>query len=262
MQKSFSFNNSEIFYSVSGTGKPILFVHGYMSSSEIWESLTREFDDEFKVITVDLIGHGRSSTCKLQPDFSVYTNILQHVLDLENISACILVGHSLGGYVALDFLYSFPHKVSGIVLMHSHPFPDDEKRSNLRSKEAEMILSGKKDILISMNIHRSLYNDETPYMRSVYDKIRRIALNTSDQGCIFALEAMKTRDSKVDFLRTTNIPVMFILGKHDQYLPYTYILDAEFCNAYILILENSAHYGFLEETLVCTDELKRFSEFC
>ena len=103
----------------SGEGETILFVHGLLGSNRNWSHLVDRLDDEHRVVIPDLFGHGASA--KPEGDYGVaaHAATLRDLLDRLGIESVTLVGHSLGGGIALEFCYLFPDRVDRLVLVGS-----------------------------------------------------------------------------------------------------------------------------------------------
>lgn len=102
-----------------GEGPPILLVHGITSSSRTWKSVMGRLAENHMVIAPDLLGHGRSS--KPQGDYSLgaYASGMRDLLVALDVPKATVVGHSLGGGIAMQFGYQFPDRVSRLVLVDS-----------------------------------------------------------------------------------------------------------------------------------------------
>ena len=109
-------NDIELDYEVHGEGEPIIFSHGWMENSSIWNSQIEFFTKKYKVIAYDHRGHGRSD--KPKGDYSIQTlsNDLYSLIQKLNFKKVSLVGHSMGGMTALVFTLDHPDKVSKLVL--------------------------------------------------------------------------------------------------------------------------------------------------
>jgi len=102
-----------------GDGPAILFVHGLMSSSETWSSQIDRLSTGFRVIAPDLFGHGASAKPAGDYSLGAHAATLRDLLDTLNVPSVTMVGHSLGGGIALQFAYLFPERVTGLILVSS-----------------------------------------------------------------------------------------------------------------------------------------------
>src|SRR5579859_274110 len=129
----------EIFFRKLGKGKSVILIHGFCETHEIWSGFAEDFSGEFEVFSVDLPGFGKSPIPP--PPFSIRDIALKMLdwTDRNNISQPFVVGHSLGGYVALAMAQLEQEKISGICLFHSTPYPDSEERKSNRNRVMEFV---------------------------------------------------------------------------------------------------------------------------
>lgn len=105
-----------IAYHVSGNADTALvFVHGWGINKEYWDAQEKAFDKRFKVVTIDLGGHGKSGTQRSHWTIDDFANDVLAVMDSLNLNKVILVGHSMSGDVILDVTYKIPERIVGFV---------------------------------------------------------------------------------------------------------------------------------------------------
>src|SRR6202011_171658 len=104
-------------YRIAGSGPAILLIHGIGDNSTTWNTVQAKLAQRFTVIAPDLLGHGQSD--KPRADYSVagYANGMRDLLSVLDIERVAIVGHSLGGGVAMQFAYQFPHLVERLILV-------------------------------------------------------------------------------------------------------------------------------------------------
>jgi pimeloyl-ACP methyl ester carboxylesterase len=114
-----SLNGQEIAFRLEGTGQTLLLIHGIAGDSRTWAEAMRQLARRFRVLAPDLPGHGASA--KPQGDYSLgaHASFLRDLLQALHIGHATLVGHSLGGGIALQFAYQFPEQCERIVLVSS-----------------------------------------------------------------------------------------------------------------------------------------------
>ena len=111
-----SFDAERIAYSVTGRGKTALvFVHGWSCDGRYWQEQVSEFQRDYRVITLDLAGHGHSSLTRQDLSMPSFAQDVKAVLDREGIDKAVLVGHSMGGAVIAEAARLMPEKVIGII---------------------------------------------------------------------------------------------------------------------------------------------------
>lgn len=253
-------NNRIVHYQVFGKGEPLVLLHGYLESLEIWGKFASQLSEKFRVISIDLPGFGLSDAFSKTHTMEFFSEATIAVINKLEIDRFVLVGHSLGGYVTLAFLDRYPHKIKGLCLFHSHPFPDSAITIEKRKREISLVNKGKQELIFNINIPNAFANINIDKLSYEIEKAKTIAAKTQPEGIIAALNGMMQRQSREKILAETNVPVLLILGKHDNYIPYREVgmkirLPE---NGKIITLENSGHMGFIEETGLAVSVLSNF----
>ncbi len=133
------YKNAAIFYTDQGKGTVVVLIHGFLENSTMWDKITPELSKRNRVITIDLLGHGKSDCLGYVHSMELFAETIAAVLKELRIRKCILVGHSLGGYVALAFAEQHPQKVKGLCLMNATSNEDNSERKSLRLRANKMI---------------------------------------------------------------------------------------------------------------------------
>jgi pimeloyl-ACP methyl ester carboxylesterase len=258
------FRNTSIRYKVEGTGKEIVLLHGYLESLDIWYKFSEELKNKFRVVSIDLPGHGQSGIITDVHTMEIMAEGVNVVLEELNINKCILVGHSMGGYVTMAFVDLFCDRLYGYSLFHSTPFADTEEKKQNRNREIELVNQGRKELIFSTNVPKAFANDNLDRLKSEVEWALQIAKDTTDEGIKAVLEGMKIREDRSEILCNSKIPVLLILGKKDNYIPFDTIMNKIKLNdkGEIFILKNSGHMGFIEEKEESLIALSSFVEKC
>src|SRR3954467_4543763 len=106
-------------FRVAGSGPAILLIHGIGDNSTTWSTVQTKLAQRFTVIAPDLLGHGKSDKPRADYSVAAYANGMRDLLSVLDIERVTLVGHSLGGGVAMQFAYQFPHLVDRLILVAS-----------------------------------------------------------------------------------------------------------------------------------------------
>jgi pimeloyl-ACP methyl ester carboxylesterase len=109
----------QVIYRTAGSGPPVLLIHGMINSSRHWRELALRLADEYTVIAPDLIGHGDSATPRGDYSIGAHAAAIRDLLASLRIRSATVVGHSLGGGVAMQFFWQFPERVDRLVLISS-----------------------------------------------------------------------------------------------------------------------------------------------
>src|SRR5436190_1037643 len=119
-----------------GSGFPIILIHGFPMSKEIWNEFVTPLSVNFKIYTIDLPGFGQSQKPTSFSMQSVGSDVLKWMKD-QNIPPCIVIGHSLGGYVTLSMVSQAPERFAGFGLFHSTGLADTVEKKESRNKVIE-----------------------------------------------------------------------------------------------------------------------------
>jgi pimeloyl-ACP methyl ester carboxylesterase len=243
------YNGGKIYYSDTGEGEPVILLHGYLETSEIWSGFGKKLAAKYRVISVDLPGHGLSKVYDENHTMEFMAGAVKGLLDSLNIRKVFLLGHSMGGYVTLAFLELFPELLKGYCLFHSHPFADSPEVFAQREKDIKIIKAGKKYLIYPANIPRMFAAENFNKFREAIQRSKDIASTIRDECLTAVLNGMMLRPSRQSVMEKGKVPCLWILGKKDTHIsceavPLKVKLPG---NAKLVLLENSGHMGFVEE---------------
>lgn len=247
MEKQLKVNNHTVNYRVSGSGPVLVLLHGFLESMVIWDDFARALSKTNKVVLIDLPGFGKTDVFSENHSMEFMADTVEAVLKSENITYCLLVGHSMGGYVSLAFAKKYTHRLKGLVLFHSHAGADDEQGKINRNRTIEIVKKNHKDFIMGF-IPLLFAEQNVVKISSKIDELKSISLQTSAQGVTAALAGMRDRDDHTALLKQLDIPVLFIVGKQDSRIPLEKILPQVSLpkHSEALILDNVGHMGFIE----------------
>ena len=106
-------------YRTAGNGPAVLLIHGMVNSSRHWEAVALRLADSYRVLAPDLIGHGDSATPRGDYSLGAHAASIRDLLATIGVERATVVGHSLGGGVAMQFFYQFPQRTERLVLVSS-----------------------------------------------------------------------------------------------------------------------------------------------
>jgi pimeloyl-ACP methyl ester carboxylesterase len=262
MERYFKSEAGKVHFFDEGKGDPILLIHGYLESAEIWSGLSERLSKKFHVISVDLPGHGLSEVSGKPLTMEFMAGVLKGLLDYLAIDLVFLTGHSLGGYIALAFLELYPERLAGYCLFHSHPLADSLEAIEKREREIKIVTAGKKDLMYPDNVRRMYAEKNLGKFSIALERSKRIASEISSEGIIAVLNGMIARPSRLLLMEEGRVPCLWILGKMDNYIPYESVQKKVNLpdNVEVTILDNSGHLGFIEEEGRVAEVLGRFVE--
>jgi pimeloyl-ACP methyl ester carboxylesterase len=256
----FSYKGGRIYFSNSGNGTPVVLLHGYLESSEVWNGFAEKLSSDFRVISVDLPGHGLSDVYGEVHGMEFMATGIKELIDYLEIKKVFLAGHSLGGYVTLAFLELFPDRLTGYCLFHSQPFSDPPAVIDKRKREIEIVKMGKKNLMYPDNVIRMFAVSNLEKFAGALQHSKDIASRIPGGGIIAVLNGMIERPSRLSFMEDGKVPFLWILGSMDSYIPYD-LIQAKVklpSNARVVVLANSGHMGFIEEEERSLEVIKEF----
>ena len=133
------FNNANIDYSISGNGKPLVLLHGFAESKNIWNFFSKELSSDYKVITIDLPGHGDNDCIGKTHTMEDIADCVTFILSSIGVIETIIVGHSMGGYAALAFAEKYPESIKGLCLFHSSALADTAEAKVNRDRTIALV---------------------------------------------------------------------------------------------------------------------------
>lgn len=213
------YKNTKIAFSDTGSGTTIVFLHGFLENAKMWDYFTANFKANYRVITIDLLGHGQTENIGYIHTMEDMADAVYAVLHHLKIKKAIFVGHSMGGYVSLAIAELYSEIVQGLVLLNSTSLEDSPERKLNRLRAIKAVKQNYATF-ISMSI-ANLFREENRTLLSIeIEKVKIEAMKTPLQGIISALEGMKIRKDRQSLLQTATYPIALILGKKDPVLSY------------------------------------------
>jgi len=248
MEKTILYKGEELVYRDYGSGKPIVLIHGFGEDGCIFDAQSAFLKDYCRVLIPDLPGSGLSAFNDELSTISDFAEVIKCILENEQIASCIMLGHSMGGYITLSFAEKYPALLSGFGFIHSTAFADSEDKKENRLRSISLIETyGAYSFLKNSlpNLFSAAFKEAFP------GKI----VSLTEKGKLFsnrALQqysaAMMKREDKTTVLKNATVPVLFICGDQDVAAPLN-DLKQQFplpdCS-YIHILENVGHMGMWE----------------
>ncbi|AUC85705.1 alpha/beta hydrolase [Polaribacter sp. ALD11] len=249
--------NADIFYTDEGKGTAIVLIHGFLENATMWQNITPELSKKNRVITIDLLGHGKSDCLGYVHSMELFAETIAAVLKQLKIRKAFLVGHSLGGYVALAFTEKHPQKIKGLCLMNSTSNDDDAERKTLRTRANKMIQNNFTS-MVRMSFTNLFGKKSSVLFKAEMEAALHEALQTPIQGYIAAQEGMRIRPNRNIVLAENDFKKLIIIGEKDPVLDFeTSLEEAKKTNAELVVFPNG-HMSHIENKDELTTVLKEF----
>ena len=252
-----------ISYHLQGNGENLVLLHGFLESKSIWNKFSEELSKKYCVISIDLLGHGESDSQSEIHTMELMAENVKLVIDHLNIEKTVLIGHSMGGYVALAFAELYPNILSGLGVFHSHALADTPEGKINRGRAIQVVKNNHKSF-ISMFIPDLFTKENQEIYKAEIEELQSEARNISKESVIASLEGMRHRTDKLKLLANIDVPFAFIIGKQDPRTPlenmYSQIGLPK--HAEVLILKNVAHMGYIEDFVTTLSFVNSFVGRC
>ncbi len=251
MQKLIFKNTTEVFYHKSGFGLPVILLHGFGEDSSIWNECARELEKNCLLIRPELPGSGLSTFfTKENGNVSIedYADIIYILLAHEKIEKCILLGHSMGGYITLAFAKKYGENLLAFGLINSTAYADGDAQKERRKKSIRIMEKyGPFEFL--QQILPSLFADHfRETHRDLIEQYVEHAKKFQKETLIQYYRAMMLRPDNTAVLTQSKVPVLFVCGTDDTAAPLDDLLKQMHMPdiSYIHILENTGHKSMFE----------------
>jgi pimeloyl-ACP methyl ester carboxylesterase len=243
--KTTHFKNTKISYTDQGKGNAVILLHGFLGNSTMWDYLVPVLAKKNRVICIDLLGHGQTDCLGYIHSMEDMADAVHQVISELKIRKAIIVGHSMGGYVALAFAELYPKMMKGLVLLNSTPRADSDERITNRTRAIKAV---KQNYVaaVRMSISNLFSEKNREKLIAQIEWVREEALQTPLQGIIAAQEGMKLRKDRVVILHFATYPILLILGKKDPVLNYEENVEQIEGTHVKLVTFNDGHMSHIE----------------
>lgn len=262
-------------FRIAGSGPAILLIHGIADNSTTWETVQAKLAQRFTVIAPDLLGHGRSDKPRADYSVAAYANGMRDLLSVLDIDRVTVVGHSLGGGVAMQFAYQFPQLIDRLVLVATGGVTKDV---NIVLRWASLPLGGEALALLRLPLVLPTLQiagraagrllGSTALGRDLPDILRILADLPEPKASSAFTRTLRAvvdwRGQMVTMLDrcylTKSVPVQLIWGTEDVVVPvsHAWMAHAAMPGSQLEIFENSGHFPFHDDPDRFIEVVERF----
>ncbi len=250
----------DLFYEVKGSGIPLLLLHGFTGSHCTWDPFVKEWQDQYQLILVDLVGHNKSQAKPLlDSEAEPYTmETMSRALDLLlthlGLEQTAVLGYSMGGRLALYFALHYQQRVMGLMLESASPGLKLETEREARRQSdralADQILSLGVAHFVKEWEAQPIFQTQMRLPTTVQEAVRRERLNQTAQGLAGSLIGMGTgaQPSLWDQLQELHLPVWLVVGEWDsKFCQLAKDMSEQLHNARIIETKHSGHAVHVEQ---------------
>lgn len=236
----------------------VILLHGFGETEDIWSSFLPLLTPDNEYITLD---YSRFTFCQTIEEYAgwLHSEILQ-----RKIRFFTLIGHSMGGYIALAYAKKYGDFIAGLGLFHSTAFADSEEKKVNRDKTVKFLAKHGAATFIEDFLPK-MYNDDFLRKNRTYIKQQLIDNQQIPTDALqIATTAMKNREDTRSVLEAASFPILHIIGKADKFIDFNDALSLIplIKKPYVLILDEIAHAGMHEAPEACAAIVNSFLNAC
>jgi pimeloyl-ACP methyl ester carboxylesterase len=213
------YKNTPISFTDTGAGEAIVLLHGFLENQLMWQEMAIILTQKYRVVTLDLLGNGATPALGYIHTMEENAAMLNFLMQNLQLKKAVVMGHSMGGYVALAFAEANPKKVKALILLNSTPVEDSPERKKNRDRAIKAV---KKDpaVFVRLSIGNLFCEANRTLFAKEIENVKLQALQTPLQGIIASLEGMKIRKDHTFVLQENKFAKMLLLGKSDPVLDF------------------------------------------
>lgn len=235
-------------------------IHGFCENRHMWDGIIHEVDGPF--LTLDLPGFGEEPLPNPAPSLQSWAVYLNQYFVNNGIERPVLLGHSMGGYIALEYANLFPNSLSGIGLIHSHCFEDPEEKKANRRKVISFVQANGMDRWLPDMAHSLLRSDQKADPEH-YPEAFSFINSVKPESAIAGQQAMLEKQDRSKVLRKLDVPVWLLGGEHDSHVAFESLLKMCILPKQVKIskMKESGHLAMVEEKEAFVAELNNYLDW-
>ena len=273
--KSIKLNSETIAYTEEGSGeKTLLFVHGLSSTLDAWKKNIEGLSNDYRSIAVDLPGYGKSPGNKNDYSLKEYAEILHEFVGKKGLKNVILVGHSMGGQIAMHTVLEHPKTFEKLILIAPagiETFSEQEAGLMKASYTPAMVVNTT-DEQIFANYKLNFYEFPEDAQGMVDDRIKMKSAEDFPKYAEVVVNNIHAMldEPVIDRIKDIKVPVLMIWGKNDMLIPNKYLHPSEsienlikvseerFTNLEVEVIDKAGHFVNFERAEAVNSEIREF----
>jgi 3-oxoadipate enol-lactonase len=243
-------NDITVSYSDEGKdGAPvIIFIHGFPFNKSMWNLQIKALEDNYRVITYDIRGHGNSDAGEGDFTIELFVKDLLSLMDALKIEKTMLCGLSMGGYIALNAIENYPERFNAIILCDSNCIADTPEAKEKRMKAIENIRKNGVEKYADESIKDLFAPESFTTRKEEVAAVRAMIVKTTEQSLCNTLLALSVRKETCSKLTEIRVPVLIIVGKEDKITPpeAAHFMHEKIRNSSLSIIDHAGHLSNME----------------
>ena len=206
-------------FSDTETGLPLVLLHAFPLSRRMWEAQIAAWSHRFRIIAPDWRGFGESPPGDDEFIMESCADDLHQLLQYLKVKTIVVLGLSMGGYIAFEFLRKYQDQLCGLILAATQPIADSEPSRKARYETAELVQKEGTNSLAGKLIPRLLGKTTLETKPGVVERVRSLIQSNSPQGIAKACYGLACRRDSSALLDQIQIPTLVLAGSEDAIVP-------------------------------------------
>jgi pimeloyl-ACP methyl ester carboxylesterase len=245
----------------AGSGKPILFVHGFPLDHSMWQAQLDEFATTHHVIAPDLRGFGASSVTPGSVEMKDFANDLAAILDAIGVNEPVcFCGLSMGGYVGWQFIRQQGARVGSLILCDTKATADTREAIEGRMKLANAVIEHGAQMAFDAMLPKLVAEMTAKNRKDVVERLKKVIVNTDPEAIAAALRGMAARPDSTSLLEKIDVPTLVVVGQHDALTPPAEMrkLAESIRGAKFVEIANVGHMAPMEDSATVNRAMREF----
>lgn len=255
---------SQIAYTKTGKGEPLMLIHGFPENHELWKRIAPALSEQFTLLLPDIPGSGDSKSDHEEVSMEQLADAMKVVADAEGITQLVLAGHSMGGYISLAFAEKYPSMIKGLSLVHSTATADDKEKKKKRQKSIDLIRKGGKEAFIKEMTPALFAKKFRENHKDVIQEQITRGVQLPGESIIAFYTVMMNRKERTAILKAAKYPMQMVIGKEETIAPMNVLMEQAAMPdiSFLSLYENSLHMSMIEQPERLAGDLINFTAYC
>ena len=249
---------SAIDFFEKGTGQPVVLIHGFCETSQMWADFAEELSKEFRVVCPDLPGIGGSPIIDDQTSLEETAVILEQWMEEIQVIDPIVIGHSMGGYITLALLELMGTRIKAVGLFHSSAFADDDAKKDMRNRAIVFLRKHGVDKFVTSFVPPLFPENRRGELSKEIDRTIEDAKRSTLDGLIAFAGAMRDRKDRLDVLKDYPGSKLLIAGAEDGAVKIEASRAQKEAFTHYFELEGVGHMGMVEKKAETLQIVRKF----
>jgi len=260
--KNIQANGINVSYLEEGTSTslPLIFIHGFPFNKEMWSTQLTALSSSYRCIAYDVRGHGDSEAGAAQFSIPQFADDLFSFMDALKIDKAIIVGLSMGGYIALHAIEKNAARIAGLLLCDTQCAADTQEGRDKRKKTISFIQKNGLEVYSEESLKNLFAPASFQSKKEEVLFIKNTILDTKPENICLTLQALADRKETCTTLKNIEVPVLILVGKEDKITPPEAAekMHREIIGAEIGIIDGAGHLSNLENSEGFNERMKSF----